>query len=208
MPKATAEELKLHTRVLDGDNVAISQVFVRYGDDVVEHLKKYYPKVVSIDLETIYESVTDAFISYNKYPERYDPERMTLFDYLKMLSEGDMKNIIERKINRKKKEGIKVELNEEIRNSRSQEIVNPEDELITFEIKHLHEKQLRKLFGAKLDYEIAKLVIDGVRETTPYAEILGAENLEKSEREAEVKRAKDRVKIRIKRAYDKGYFKN
>lgn len=198
----------MHKRVLKGDNIASSQLFVKYGDKIIDQLKRIFPKVVHIDEEAIYDGVTDAFVSYIKSPEKYDPERMTLFNYLLMSAKGDMKNIIEKKASEKKKSGKIVELKEEVRNSRIDEAVSPVDKLINTENQLTWERQLKALFPDETEFKVASLVANGVRENAPYAKVLGINHLGKHEQIVEVKKAKDRVKIKIKRAKEKGHFNN
>ncbi|MDN5211619.1 hypothetical protein QQ020_06140 [Fulvivirgaceae bacterium BMA12] len=207
MGTATDIERQLHSRVLEGDEVAASILFSKYSDSIIQELSRIFPEVVKQDLESIYEGVTDAFLSYLAQPEKFDPNKATLRAYLLMAAKGDMKNIIDKKARALKKVGQSVELNEEVRNSKVDEMKNPEEQLLHQEVLSLKKDQLRALFPKEIDFEVAELVLYGVRETGPYAKILELDDLEEAEQQREVKKVKDRIKVKLKRAEQRGYFK-
>jgi hypothetical protein len=59
---------------------------------------------------------------------------------------------------------------------------------------------LANIFTNKTDQQLARMVIDQVRETVHYAQVLGMVSLPMDEQRALVKKHKDRIKKRLERA--------
>ena len=51
-----------------------------------------------------------------------------------------------------------------------------------------------------MDQELARLVLDNVRKTSDYVSVLNLDGMDELSQRAEVKRHKDRIKAKLKRA--------
>jgi len=206
MAAASSDERKLHQRLIDRDETAPADVFVRYLDALIAVLSRYHPGEVRRDKTLISDAVTEALFKYIDKPARYDPDRKCLGDYLRMSAEGDLKNLQakERRMTQGKEslEAL-VELRPEIWNSSVEAFSNPEQDLTEHELN----ERLRRLFPDEKDVEVVQMMLDGIRKTIFYADVLGIGHLPVDEQRTEVKRVKDRLTKVLRRA-DWGDFKD
>ncbi len=206
-------QLTQHNNLLTGDPVASSIIADRIYPIVVNHLQLKYPK---IDEALIISAASDAMINYIKRPAQYDPQKGSLESYLKMSADGDLKNLLKSQKERSKKEILSDPMLPELNNNKkvvelhegSAELLtergvvgqcassNPETDLVEKE----RDTSLAKIFSNEIDRRLGNLVINGVRETTHYADVLNINALPISEQRLLVKRHKDRIKKCIERS--------
>lgn len=198
-----------HNLLLAGDPVASSIIANHIYPIMIKYLEYKYPK---IDQDIIISAATDAMINYLKRPEQYNPQKASLEGYLKMAANGDLKNILKREKDRSRKEILHdpvlnendiVELNEGSAELLSEKVFISLSVLSTPEIE-LGEKErvemLAQILSNDVDLRLGLMVINGVRETSHYAEVLSINSLSVPEQRVLVKQHKDRIKKRLKRA--------
>lgn len=198
--------LRLHQRLLSGDDpVASAELAQAFLDPLVTHLRQRYPRMT--DEGMLYDAVADAVLNYASNPRSYVPEHLTLFGYLKMSAQGDLKNILDKERRRReaeRKASIKaVELEAGSRNT-LQEDNELEDVTNGFgdEDESAKEDILRKVreeLPDTRDQRMLELMMDNVRKTEEFAKVLGIQDTEKSKQRKIVKQNKDRIKKRIQR---------
>ncbi|GAB6268402.1 MAG: hypothetical protein STSR0002_11430 [Smithella sp.] len=206
-------QLEQHNNLLAGDPVASSIIADRIYPKIIKHLQFKYSKV---NQDLIVSAATDAMINYLKRPEQYNPQRASLESYLKMSADGDLKNILAGEKKRASKEILSdpmlinanydkdvVELHEGSAELLTEKAFigqfassSPETELVEKE----QEALLAQIFNNDIDQRLGSLVINGVRETTHYADVLGINSLPIPEQRLLVKRHKDRIKKFLERS--------
>lgn len=193
--------LVLHAKLLADDPTATARIAELLLPAVVSHLRIKYPK----QHEHMHvEAASDALLEYLGNPSRFDPSKAQLDTYIKYAASRDMINLINKDNRRAGKFQIvdPVELPESDRNNIEHA---SEDPILRDIIDAADEQDLELLitqtFDSDIDREVARMVLDGVRETSEYVEVLGISEFDRSEQAAIVKKHKDRVKVRLKRIH-------
>jgi RNA polymerase sigma factor (sigma-70 family) len=186
---------RIHRRLLSGDPIASAQLARVYLAPVVAHLRARFPDVRDRDL--LWDAAADAILSCAEEPSTYDPQKSGLFGYLKMSARGDLLNALGRESRRRNVELDAVGRNrlqeddeEEHASERDPEAVARSDETM---------RRVHEALPDPRDRQILHLMMDQVRETRVFAEVLGIENKDEAEQRRIVKRNKDRIKKRIQR---------
>lgn len=140
----------------------------------------------------------DSLLTYHQAPQKYDPTKLSLFAYLRMSARHDLLNAID-KNNRQKRPLVNID--EPSVNAQLIANDNPADDAFSLaewlgSDMDLAEQTLLHDFEATLtstDRQFFLLMLNGVRETEPYAEILQIGRSPLAEQRREVKRVKDRL---------------
>ena len=203
MPSATDEERALHARLLAGDLTTSAEVASLYLPGLVETLSRKYPEVTARDETMVRDAATDALLNYVASPGAFDPERRTLRGYLFMVAKGDLLNALDkaRREQGREKSVDPVELRQSTRNT---EVETPKAE------RELHHQELRarlnELVPDPMEQQVLELMLEGERDTMAYAIVMGVVEMDGDARRDEVKRVKDKLKARLKRAGWEGFI--
>lgn len=194
----------LHARILEKDVTAHVELAELLLPILTKKLSKVFPNVYDKDFIDI--AVTDALLNYFDDPSKYLSEKRSLTGYLLMSAKGDLLNQLKgRKIDHATLQLLEdVELDDSF-TEENIGIVLKDDVLVENEIIQRLSPvwpKIEELFPDLIDQEIAKLIIEDVRETEPFALILGISHLSMEEQRAIVKRHKDKVKKKILRNFD------
>jgi|ERR1700733_9183358 len=192
MTDRRAELLKLHERILAGDPSASSELFSAIHRPLVGVLLKLYRRS-GMGPEDASDLATDAVIEYVRQPQRFNPERASLYSYLAMCAKGDALNLLQSR--HRAREGTKrfVELSKGERNMEGADIdVNLDADAII------------KRYGADLvddmyDLEVLRLMLMGEKDTEIYATAIGLGAAERVEKNAAVKLRRDKLEKRLSR---------
>jgi hypothetical protein len=111
MSPASAEELELHRRLVDGDPAASAELYDRYTESLIEDLAVRYDRIASHDRGLISSAVTDAVLDLIAHPAKFRPGVKNLRGYLRMSAVGDLLNLW-RKVPRPEKTGRVKSLDE------------------------------------------------------------------------------------------------
>jgi len=194
---------EIHERLLANDPTAPAELAENVLDKLVRGLTIKYHHLG--DREIIYDAATDAFISYIKNPNQFNPSKRGLWGYLQMAAEGELLNYLAKSKRREQKEILSedVELTVHGGNIRiGKGIVND-----LSDVRHSHKevhKVIDELFRNEKDKKMAMLILQGERSTKEFVRILGVESKSIEKQRQIVKRHKDRLKKRIER-HLKGY---
>lgn len=203
MPTATDDERALHARLLAGDLTASAEVAALYLPGLVEALSRKYPEVVVRDEAMVRDAATDALLDYVASPASFDPERRTLRGYLFMAAKGDLLNALakaRREQGREKSVGP-VELRQSARNT-GVETPKAERELQHQELR----ARLNELVPDPMEQQVLELMLERERDTMAYAIVMGIVEMDGDARQDEVKRMKDKLRARLKRAGWEGFI--
>jgi len=196
------EQRALHEQYLSGHPTVAAVIFEKIIEPLVVVLARQYPEIPHDEIEDL---VMASFLHYLEAPSSYDPHGRSLSNYFMMDVGGDLKNafgsarrrhevsidaLIEKSMNNH------VELRLLARNNNqedfTEQIVNDE-----------YHRQLTSIVLEALpnptDQAVLALLLQGVRDTGEYADILCITDLPVEERRSEVKRNLDRIKKVLRR---------
>ena len=174
------------------DPTVLSELFTLYYENLVSKLKRQYRNTDEDEIREL------AFRSIEKFadaPQKYDPQKKTLLNYLAMDAAGDLKNNLKRK-GYEKNWIVLVEDWDEHGNKLVEEASSPD---IEAEVIRQYLSRLKELTVDSTDFTIAKMMETGVRNTEEFARVLKIEHLSKEEQRSEVKRHKDRISKHLQR---------
>jgi RNA polymerase sigma-70 factor (ECF subfamily) len=200
-PLSLEEERALHARLVAGDPTATADVLRDFLDYLVRGLVKKNSRRVPEEL--CVEAAEDALLGFVKSPGSYKPELgKRLASYLRMSAQGDLKNILRRESRHWRRKSLEdVELSPDagkyltVHDDPSLRLVHQEDSArATTTVVAPARDGLTPAEALALD-----LILQGERKTAAFAEVLGIAHLSTSDQRAEVKRVKDKLKVRIKR---------
>lgn len=193
------QDREWHQRLLDGEETASTELIEHHLDLLIQHLRSRFPENKDEDLFS--EAAIDALLNYVKRPSQFDPGKRGLKGYLQMAAEGDFRNL-KAKQTRHSKRTISldsVELGGFAGNVMVQEDAFFESELGVEDLRN----QVLALFESETDKRLVELLMDGVRETQPYARVLGLESKDIAFQREAVNRHKERLKKTIRRRWEK-----
>jgi hypothetical protein len=199
--KAAPEEMELHIAVLNGEDIALSKLYDNYSMKITRELESRFQSTAKKDNDFISRAVNDTFLSYYFKPGSFNPEKNTLFGFLKFSAIRDLLNILDRE----KKHLLGKNLIEDVElwktngNSILKSYSSADATILSDEIMTITQNVLKEHFHSEKDIAIAILVLSEIRETEYYSEELEISDLTLPEQRIEVKKHKDRVKKVIER---------
>jgi Tol biopolymer transport system component/DNA-directed RNA polymerase specialized sigma24 family protein len=181
-----------HNRLLSGDKHAITEISELFFPLLIKRLKRGFNNLR--DPQYIETAVVDVLIKYFRRPQRFDPDKGSLIGYL---YKGAYRNVLTHlKQEHRRNEFYRVIPEQELKSVAGNH--NPESQLLEKESPLIRKGQ--ELMSDPKDREILELMMQGVRETSEYAKVLGILNLSAVEQAIVVKRHKDRLKATLRRA--------
>jgi hypothetical protein len=189
----------LHQRLVDGDVTATAEIAEVFMPLITARLKRRYRDLD--DLHLVDTAVEDALLSYFDRPQQYDPAKLHLLGYLRMSANGDLLNLLEQRKRDSRQLGLAevVEL-DSLDTEHGVEIQGELDlETLVLNRNSPIWQRLSELLPDSIDQEIVLLMMDGVRETNVYADVLSISDYPTEEQAIIVKRHKDRVKKKLQR---------
>ncbi|HEX9990568.1 MAG TPA: hypothetical protein VGE45_19085 [Chloroflexia bacterium] len=189
-----ASDLALHSRLLTGDPVAAAECVERWLPQLERQLWSRSQDIAAQDSHLITTAAIDALLDYTAHPHKYDPTRSDIMTYLFMLARGDLLNAWSRitRVQGRSESLQTVELSLPGRNNLEEVVTTNIDAAAAWE-------RVMEELPAPLDRKLLALIIQGVRDTDSYAQVLGIEHLPDQEQRAIVKRHKDRINKRLQR---------
>jgi RNA polymerase sigma-70 factor (ECF subfamily) len=203
---ASERDLQLHHALLGGSTTASGQLMEEYLPELDRRLRRRHPEVR--DDTMIWDAATDALFGYVQAPEKYDPTKLSLPSYLIMAANGDLLNAIQKERRRTSRlVSLDAVADDDPGRKRFQEPgVEDEidlDRLVDDPARRAVLRRVLAEFTDPRDRRLLWLLVEGERRTEPYAAILGITHLDIEEQRRIVKRNKDRIDKRIKRAKGK-----
>jgi DNA-directed RNA polymerase specialized sigma24 family protein len=158
---------------------------------LVDSLLVWQTKIDPDDAETV---ATDVLLWLVRKPEKYQPDKSPLAAFLRFVARRKLLSHFasERRHQAAKIPWDDVEFCFAARNESSDD-----DDAPSF----AHPQLLAALDElSEVDRQLVELIRDGERDTDVFAAMMGLTNRPADERERAVKRAKDRIKVKLKRA--------
>jgi hypothetical protein len=204
------DETILFARLLAGEPDATADLADAYLERLCATLRGQFsvlpPTLCSDDF------AIDSILRLGKYPHRYLPKKgMSLFSYLVQDARGDLLNALAQERRKNSALSQSVEHLFSLRNT----YWNDETEAtvlanLTTDTAIEDSGRQRETFDLFLeraapvivwayDKELLELIWREERKTTPYAQAMGIQDIPLQEQKAQVKKAKDRLKVALKR---------
>ncbi|GIW04413.1 MAG: hypothetical protein KatS3mg059_1033 [Thermomicrobiales bacterium] len=189
-------ERDIHERLLTRDPLAAAELCAAYLERLCNSLRSTYH---TVDPDYIHDAVVDAVLSYIERPEQYQPEKRSLFGYLRMSIEGDLRNMLRK---HKRRSG-EVPLNEDVENSSRERnrlagTGESPDDILDSLIAEECRRQVMALAQNEEERLVLQLMMDGERETGVFLDHLGWQG-PRDELSTRLYRMKDRLVKRVRR---------
>ncbi len=185
---------ELHNRLISGDVIVSAELAEFFMPLMIGRLNRGFQNID--DPHLIETSVVDALMDYLTRPNQYDPNRSNLFSYLILKAKSDLLNYLRQ--NKKDQSFLNlaeiVELEEDSSVYGVELIDDIDIETIVIDKLSPIWNRLLTIIPDEKDQEIVKLMMNGVRETEIYAEVIGIQNLPDEDQCRIVKQNKDRLK--------------
>ena len=193
--KRDDELLNIHKRLLDGDPTATVDIFNAVVPTLKGYLRGRFPDLApSVDPDIYADAVFEALTDYFKNPRKFDQSKRGLMGYLRMAAYRDLQNLLAKE--RRHAKG-RISLDDDVVKR-----LSDGNSLAESVIDDLEAKRLLNELGKDMtppDRNLLSVMADGERDTDAAAQALGIAHLPTAERAREVKKAKDRIKKRIRR---------
>lgn len=208
--KASPEEMKLHLAILNGEDIALSKLYDVYSEKIAKYFEFKFSTVSQKDNDFISIALNDAFLGYYSKPDTFNPERSSLYDFLKLATKRDLLNVMKKEEKHISGKNLieDVELWKNNGNSVLKAYSSADATVLSDEIMTTIRKVLQNYFHTELDIELAIMILSDVRKTEEYSDEMQIGDLTASEQTAEVKKHKDRIKKVIERNDIKNKIKN
>lgn len=192
--------LKLHEDLLAGSLIATAQLAELLLPEISKALTRKFSNIN--DEHLIQTAANEAVLYYLKSPGKFDPIRGSLIGFVWQKAESTVKNLLKAKKGISEKEES-VELPEDRAVYSNEDGETVEQLLIRDEQDNKVFQKLRELLPASSDQAVLELMMDGERETSRFAEILGVSGESSEDQFRVVKKCKDRIKKVIQRRYNR-----
>jgi RNA polymerase sigma-70 factor (ECF subfamily) len=179
----------LHRRLLMGDRLASPELVGHILACLQQEMERLFPQ---FDPHLVSDGVIDAVLDYCARPTQFDASRGVPLDrFLSRAARGNVRNLMRSERRRKNREKKVGEKKCEIDVALDPAVGNIQQE----ELKELEGKRAEMLSALKdeRDRQMLTLRLEGVRETPPYAQILGITHLPLEEQREQVNRHKERI---------------
>lgn len=190
----------LHQQLLSGASLAAtSQIAELFLPPLLKRLRRMFRNIQDQDL--VDEAVEDAFQNYFAHPQQFDPARANLATYLQLRAKTYLLNSLAQQKSHQERFVVEVDASEPVYTIGTPGESSVEDLLIEHETQAAIVERLLGIVTDPVDFKFVMLMIEGVRETGAYAEILCVASLPLEEQVQIVKRNKDRLKKLVQRKY-------
>jgi DNA-directed RNA polymerase specialized sigma24 family protein len=188
------ELLRLHANLVAANPTASAEIAEILYEWLMRRLKAAVPYASTEDVADV---AADALVRYLANPDRFRPERgMGLAGFLLMDARGDLLNLLDSKRPQHRPTPLSDAVADQLedRNIRSM----TQERMLERLPSQLDERVLA-LLPDQRDRGILELMMDGVRDSDAYAALMGLRERSRDIQAREVKRAKDRIRARLKR---------
>lgn len=194
-------QIQKHQQILNQDSPT---AFAQLSELALPHLIEFLQHEFRQAEVHLHETAAiDSLLTYHDAPQKYDPDKLSLFAYLRMAARHDLLNAIDHS-NRQKRP--LRDIDEPAIQSQLVTEAGLESDLSYLdqwlENSDSSKQTILRQFEDNLDTtdrQLFLLMLNGVRETEPYAEIMGLAAQPVAEQRQEVKRAKDRLTKKLTR---------
>lgn len=181
----------LHRKLLNDTSLSVtSKIAEIFLPALTKSLTRAYYNLG--DHHLIETAIEDALLAYFDHPQQFNPSRASLFTFLRMRANSYLLNDLG------KNKVVEVTDAEPVYNMEALE-----DDALSVLVEHEAQSEiqqkLQRIIPDPTDFQLLSLMLEGVRETSAYASVLGITNYEIAEQTKLVKQHKDRIKKTVQR---------
>ncbi len=197
---SSEQALLLHRRLVEADPTASADLAAAYLDHLIDWLASHNRKIAP---ELCVEAAEDAILALIKNPKSYDSSRQGLSAYLHLSAQGDLQNLLRREARHAR--GKSWESVEHTPDA-GKYLARDDDPALPLQIKEEAAMACQEIVpevreGLKdAESSVLDLLLKGERRTAVFAAAFGISHLPKEKQASEIKRVKDMLKNRLKRA--------
>jgi hypothetical protein len=197
----SSQLLQLHQRLLESDPVASSDLADACLDPLIYWLRQHNQRV---DPHLCCEAAEEAIRSLIHNPASYRPDTLAPMAFLRMAAQRDLQNLLQRE--RKHHEQRRSLKCVELSSAAGKYLGRDDDPSLPLLVAEKWQAQLDSIPVAvrqgltEAEARVLPLLLRKERKTAAYAEALGIMHLSPADQRKEVKRVKDRLAKRLKRA--------
>lgn len=189
-----AELLHLHRRLVEESPTASAEIAELLYEWLLGRL---HAAVAYASADDVTDVAAEALVRYLADPSRFQPERgKSLSGFLLMDARGDLLNLLDRRRRRPAIGPLSEAVAEQLED---RNIGSMTRERLTEHLPWELNERVLALLPDPTDRRILALMMDGARNTDAYAALMGLTERSREVRAREVKRAKDRIRARLKR---------
>jgi len=192
---------RLHQRLLSGSSPTVTgEIATEFLPVIIRSLSRVFPNVN--DPHLIETAAEEAIIFYLDHPAQFDPARASLFTYLRMRAKGYLLNTLgQQKTSQGGDKVVELDGAETVYRVEAQDEGDAETALIERESQADIEHRLSEIITDPAEFKVLALMLEGVRETSTFADALGITDQPLAEQTRLVKQCKDRIKKAVQRKY-------
>ena len=189
-----------HQRILRQDVTAFAELCEEALPHLVTFLQAGFP---NHDPHLREQVAIDCLLDYQARPSQYDPQKLALWPYLRMAVRRDMLNALDKQ-ERRGRYLHPLDDPTVLTQLPLEDVIEEHFALDEWLQQHTNRsrKEIVMLLQAELepsDQEMLWLMLEGVRETLPYATLMGINHLDMAQQRRQVKQAKDRILKKVQR---------
>ncbi len=189
-----------HQRILRHDVTAFAELCEAALPHLVAFLQAKFP---ASDPHLREQAVIDGLLTYQARPSQYDPQKLPLFSFLRMVVRRDLLNALAQQ-NRHNRQIDPLDDPVVMAQLPQEDVIQDHFALDEWLQQYTNRSrtEIMGLLEAELgqtEREILWLMLEGIRETPVYANIMGINHLDVMEQRHEVKKAKDRILKKVQR---------
>jgi len=186
--------LDLHQRLVQGDRVAPALLFQLLLEPLSREMKGDFPRT---DPHLFCDGITDALLDLCSRPGQFDPARGVPLDrFLVQASWRNIRDLLRTEKRRKAREEKFAQGSADNVVALPRVVANTEETAATLQQQN---HDLMNLLLNPIDRKILELKLAGIRATGEFAKVMGIEHLPAAQQRQEVKRAKNRIDVHLKR---------
>ncbi len=196
----------LYLRLRMRDVSAPADFAAAFLQPLLDALRARFPADGSFDPELVDECVIDTLLRFPQQPEKYCPEKGSLWTYLYIDAKGDLLNALERNAredSHREAALLAVALEVQSRNEQQEDDLwkllpeYPPVSLPPGVDFNLLRREVEAILSNDTDLAVVELLVAGTRETERFSSILGISSLPLKAQRQEVKKVKDKWKKRL-----------
>lgn len=191
---------QVHARILRDDTTA----FAELCEVALPHLAAFLEgRFHAQDSQLCRTTAIDCLLNYHKNPNQYNSAYLSLFAYLRMSARYDLLSAMDKEQRRKGRLSSLDEMTEQL--AISEVLAQDDQEELDSWLQGHTDWSISEIIAAlesnleEDEKAVLWLMLEGVRDTSRYVEVLQCSHLDGSAQRLEVKRAKDRLIKKLQR---------
>jgi len=186
---------EIHDKLREGSRAAAYDLFFAALKPIVGYLRRAVPGLAE---DEAHDCAVDALVFYLESPEKFDANKSSLWTFLCLIAERDAIDKVRQRADRQalfEKYGYNIELWGAHPNKQH------DDSEYRMDAQRIMRAHGHKILQNEAERRVLDLMLEGERSVAAYAQALGIDP-EIDDVADQVKRAKDRINMRLKKVRD------